>query len=148
MRSTTQDQDFLGQTLTSAIIDFTFDQSARTYDHDIGATHTGADGKVTTFRVQILDDIRRTAFVQGLGAAIQADFEAQCDIVFERRDTNAPGSHDTPDRHQNARKAAVLGFWDTSRSDTLVFILAKWSWKDADGTAHIDGWAPNQEQTA
>jgi len=142
MKSTRLDQHFTDATLHSATIDLTFDQSARMLCHDIGAIHTAADGTQTRFRVQFPDAMRRTNFVHGLGAAIEAQWRARCDEVFERRRTGDAGCQGTPDMHAPAQRVVVIGAWDTSRTDTLVFIPAAWHWKEADGTRRDGGWIP------
>jgi hypothetical protein len=136
--------------LKAATFDLTFDQHRKALAHRIGAIHTHPDtGKVTSFTVDIVDGERRKAFVEGAGAHVQKLFEARCEAAFAKRsDPKAtPAETGTPDAHQPALRIAALGAWDQSIPNRPVFVLAKWGWKDAEGTLHNDGRAPETTQT-
>lgn len=130
--------------LKAAQIQLTYDQEKRTLAHRIGGLHTNAEGKTTAFTVDILDAERRKAFMEGAGNHIQKLYEERCNAAFAQRSNPKATAEQTqtPDASQPAMTIAALGAWDTSIPNKPVFVLAQWSWKDAEGVVHNDGRAP------
>ena len=148
MNSTAHDRAFGDNPLRAARFHLTFAQNARATFHEIGAIHTGENGKVTPFRVWLVDPIRRQDFVAGVGAHIQTTFAQRCQEVFDRRaqahaGQPVEGSLDTPDATEPAIEIVGLGAWNTATGEP-VFLLAQWGWHDETGALHEDGFAPKR----